>query len=203
MAFSNSEPEEQNTWCWWAKTTDTKIKYKERVKAKRFLPHQHEAEKSSSKLTSPLLTSYMATAARAFTLSRVTALSPDPLHSRHSFSRHHHHLLRCFPVHRRFSAPFSATVSCLSGGGVFNDDFVSTRKSNFDRGFLVIANMLKRIEPLDTSVISKGVSDAAKDSMKQTISTMLGLLPSDQFSINVTVSKQPLDSLLASSIITG
>ncbi|KAJ0051428.1 hypothetical protein Pint_02646 [Pistacia integerrima] len=145
----------------------------------------------------------MATAARPFTLSRVTALSPDRLHSRHSFSRHHHHLLRCFPVHRRFSASFSATVSCLSGGGVFNDDFVSTRMSNFDRGFLVIANLLKRIEPLDTSVISKGVSDAAKDSMKQTISTMLGLLPSDQFSINVRVSKQPLDWLLVSSIITG
>ncbi|XP_044465256.1 uncharacterized protein LOC123195545 [Mangifera indica] len=145
----------------------------------------------------------MATAARAFTLSRVTALSSDRLHSRHSFSRHHHHLLCCFPVRSRFSPSFSATVSCLSGGGVFNDDFVSTRKSNFDRGFRVIANMLKRIEPFDTSVISKGVSDAAKDSMKQTISTMLGLLPSDQFSINVRVSKQPLDSLLVSSIITG
>lgn len=84
-----------------------------------------------------------------------------------------------------------------------SDDFVSTRKSGFDREFSVIANMLKRIEPLDTSVISKGVSDSAKDSMKQTISTMLGLLPSDQFSVTVRVSKRPLDRLLASSIITG
>lgn len=63
--------------------------------------------------------------------------------------------------------------------------------------------MLKRIEPLDTSDISKGVSDSAKDSMKQTISTMLGLLPSDQFSVSVRVSKVPLHHLLASSIITG
>lgn len=63
--------------------------------------------------------------------------------------------------------------------------------------------MLKRIEPLDTSVISKGVSDSAKDSMKQTISTMLGLLPSDQFSVTIRVSKHPLDRLLISSIITG
>lgn len=141
--------------------------------------------------------SYMATAARAFTISRLTVLSPDPLHSRYSFSRRHHLLLSCHPASRCLAASFSTTVSCL------NDDFVSTRKSNFDRGFLVIANMLKRIEPLDNSVISKGVSDAAKDSMKQTISTMLGLLPSDQFSINVRVSKQPLDSLLVSSIITG
>lgn len=80
---------------------------------------------------------------------------------------------------------------------------MSTRKSGFDRGFSVIANMLKRIEPLDSSVISKGVSDSAKDSMKQTISTMLGLLPSDQFSVTIRVCKAPLDRLLASSIITG
>lgn len=67
----------------------------------------------------------------------------------------------------------------------------------------MIANMLKRIEPLDSSIISKGVSDSAKDSMKQTISSMLGLLPSDQFSVSVRVLKKPLDRLLMSSIITG
>lgn len=63
--------------------------------------------------------------------------------------------------------------------------------------------MLKKIEPLDTSVISKGVSDSSKDSMKQTISTMLGLLPSDQFDVMVRVSKGPLHRLLSSSLITG
>lgn len=100
----------------------------------------------------------------------------------------------------------AAVVSCLisgvDGGGV-SDDFVSTRKSGFSREFSVIANMLKRIEPLDVSVISQGVSDAAKDSMKQTISTMLGLLPSDQFSVTVRVSRRPLNRLIVSSIITG
>lgn len=63
--------------------------------------------------------------------------------------------------------------------------------------------MLKRIEPLDTSDISKNVSDSAKDSMKQTISSMLGILPSDQFSVSVRVSRVPLHRLLVSSIITG
>ncbi|XLS57073.1 hypothetical protein HN51_006828 [Arachis hypogaea] len=63
--------------------------------------------------------------------------------------------------------------------------------------------MFRRIEPLDNSVIPKGVSDSARDSMKQTISTMLGLLPSDQFSITVTVFKQPFYRLFVSSIITG
>ncbi|KAK9104745.1 hypothetical protein Scep_021589 [Stephania cephalantha] len=100
----------------------------------------------------------------------------------------------------------SAVVNCLysgvDGGGVA-DEFVSTRKAGFDREFSVIANLLKRIEPLDTSVISKGVSDLARDSMKRTISTMLGLLPSDQFSVSIRVSRGPLDRLLSSSIITG
>ncbi|XP_015879238.3 uncharacterized protein LOC107415430 [Ziziphus jujuba] len=153
----------------------------------------------------------MAATARAFILSRVTDLSlrprqppqpPPPPLSRH--------LVIARPLlpslQRCRLARSAATVSCLisgvDGGGV-SDDFVSTRKSDFDRGFSVIANMLKRIEPLDTCVISKGVSDCAKDSMKQTISTMLGLLPSDQFSVTVRVSKGPLDRLLVSSIITG
>ncbi|PRQ60768.1 hypothetical protein RchiOBHm_Chr0c44g0503551 [Rosa chinensis] len=123
----------------------------------------------------------MAAAARAFTLSRLTDLSlkpasasrfPPPLLARP--------LLPSFRAQRRRLACSASTIRCLisgvDGGGGVSDEFVSTRKSGFDRGFSVIANMLKRIEPLDSSVISKGVSDSAKDSMKQTISTMLGLL---------------------------
>ncbi|KAJ7974488.1 Seed maturation-like protein [Quillaja saponaria] len=149
----------------------------------------------------------MAATSRAIILSRFTNLSLNPLHPTKP------------PPIRSFCPPSlpaagkrcrfatsASTISCLisgvDGGGV-SDDFVSTRKSSFDRGFTVIANMLKRIEPLDVSVISKGVSDSAKDSMKQTISTMLGLLPSDQFSVTIDVSKRPLHRLLVSSIITG
>ncbi|XVE68016.1 hypothetical protein DITRI_Ditri09bG0034500 [Diplodiscus trichospermus] len=131
--------------------------------------------------------------ARAVIFSRITALSAKPLP---------HSLSRVLP-HRRNRPSSAVTLSCLNGGGVYDDYFVSTQKSNLDRGFLVIANMLKHIEPLDTSVISKGVSDSAKESMKQTISTMLGILPSDQFSVLVSLSKPPLHRLLFSSIITG
>ncbi|KAL2467654.1 G-type lectin S-receptor-like serine/threonine-protein kinase [Forsythia ovata] len=63
--------------------------------------------------------------------------------------------------------------------------------------------MLKRIEPLDTSIFTYGFSDPAKDSMKQTISAMLGFLPSAQFSVTVSITKRPLDRLILSSIITG
>ncbi|XP_075515107.1 uncharacterized protein LOC142549817 [Primulina tabacum] len=138
-------------------------------------------------------------ASRAIFTSRAADVSPKtnfPPLSRHL-------LIRPF---LRNSGPKRATMCCLisgvDGGGV-SDEFISTRKLSFGREFSVIANMLKRIEPLDTSMISRGVSDSAKDSMKQTISTMLGLLPSDQFSITVQVSKQPLDRLIVSSIVTG
>ncbi|EXB47722.1 hypothetical protein L484_010508 [Morus notabilis] len=147
----------------------------------------------------------MAATARAFVLSRFTDLSlrprqpPQPPPPPHRLTR------TAFPFlqrHRFAKAKVFCLISGVDGGGV-SDEFVSTRRSSFDRGFSVIANMLKRIEPLDTAVISKGVSDSAKDSMKQTISTMLGLLPSDQFAVTVNVSKGPLDRLLGSSIITG
>lgn len=62
---------------------------------------------------------------------------------------------------------------------------------------------MQKSEPLDNSVISKGVSDSARDSMKQTISAMLGLLPSDQFAVTIHISEQPLRRLLVSSVITG
>ncbi|KAF8390332.1 hypothetical protein HHK36_024857 [Tetracentron sinense] len=143
----------------------------------------------------------MAATARALFLSLKPRPPPPPtVASRHIFLRP----LLPATTKRRSSSPsvLSCLVSGVDGGGVA-DDFVSIRKSDFDRGFSVIANMLKRIEPLDTSVISKGVSASARDSMKQTISTMLGLLPSDQFSVTIRVSRRPLDRLLVSSIITG
>ncbi|BAU01119.1 uncharacterized protein LOC124833972 [Vigna umbellata] len=103
------------------------------------------------------------------------------------------HLLPLTRRRRRF------LLYCVVDG--FSDDAVTTR--NFNRGFTVIAAMLRRIELLDNSAISKGVSPAARDSMKQTISTILGLLPSDHFAVTVTVSKHPLHRLLFSSIVTG
>ncbi|CAA7031356.1 unnamed protein product [Microthlaspi erraticum] len=143
-----------------------------------------------------------ATSARAFMLFRVTDASRKKLllHQPPPSSSSPRRLPRRVPNR----AVTSSVISCLSGGGVSSDDsYVSTRKSKLDRGFAVIANLVNRIQPLDTSVISKSLSDSAKDSMKQTISSMLGLLPSGQFSVSVTISEQPLYRLLISSIITG
>lgn len=83
------------------------------------------------------------------------------------------------------------------------EDYVSTRGRRFNKEFKVLAKMLKQIEPLDTSVIGKGASSTSKEAMKRTISSMLGVLPSDRFQVTVGLSRQPLARLLHSSIITG
>ncbi|CAN0857561.1 hypothetical protein LINGRAHAP2_LOCUS6800, partial [Linum grandiflorum] len=143
-----------------------------------------------------------ATTAPAFLLSRITPKHHHPPPSSSPFLRHTLVPLRLVNISNH-AASCVTTVCCLSSGGGISDEFVSTRKYSLDRGFSVIANMLNRIPPLDNSVISKGVSDSAKDSMKQTISTMLGLLPSDEFSVTIRFANHPLDSLLISAIITG
>ncbi|KAI3452370.1 hypothetical protein Pfo_009035 [Paulownia fortunei] len=142
-------------------------------------------------------------AARAVLISRAADLSLKPTFLPAQPPLSHHLLIRpLLPAAPKKRSAISCLISGVDGGGV-SDEFVSTRKTGFGREFSVIANMLKRIEPLDNSIISKGVSDSAKDSMKQTISTMLGLLPSDRFSVTVRVSKYPLDRLIVSSIVTG
>ncbi|XP_016199043.1 uncharacterized protein LOC107640010 [Arachis ipaensis] len=159
-------------------------------------PTSYPSSQTSSSSSS---SSSMAVSSCPFFLSRLIDLS---LHN------HLHPLKSPLPSPPIFLRRRLLTTRCLVSSGSVDgffssDDLVFTCKSTFDRGFTVIANMLRRIEPLDNSVISKGVSDSARDSMKQTISTMLGLLPSDQFSVTVTVSKQPLHRLLVSSIIIG
>ncbi|XP_047326391.1 uncharacterized protein LOC124930066 [Impatiens glandulifera] len=170
-------------------------------------PLTSDDTKTSAKFSSSLARSLMAASSRAFVISRFAAdhsfmlLQPAPPCLPFS----HHFLLRpLLPSvsRKRSSVPVNCLVSGVDGGGV-SDDFVSTRNSGFDREFSVIANMLMKIEPLDTSLISKGVSDSAKDSMKETISAMLGLLPSDQFSVTVSASNIPFYRLLVSSIMTG
>ncbi|KAK6913166.1 Protein of unknown function DUF760 [Dillenia turbinata] len=133
---------------------------------------------------------------KAFMLSRITDLSlKKPLF---------YHLP---PPHPPYFPPLPRPLSLKRGnqnGVVCGLVFDTRNNSNhFDRGFSVISDMLRKIEPLDTSVISKTVSDSSMDSMKQIISTMLGLLPSDDFSVSIRVSKQPLHRFLVSSIITG
>ncbi|KAK6928247.1 Protein of unknown function DUF760 [Dillenia turbinata] len=132
---------------------------------------------------------------KAFVLSRIADLSLNkPLFD---------HLTPPHPAYPPLPRPLSLKRRNQNGVVCCLVSDTRNNSNHFDRGFSVISHMLRKIEPLDTSVISKAVSDSSKDSMKQTISTMLGLLPSDDFSVSIRVSKQPLHRLLVSSIVTG
>ncbi|MQM21700.1 hypothetical protein Taro_054743 [Colocasia esculenta] len=67
----------------------------------------------------------------------------------------------------------------------------------------ILSNIIQEIEPLDVSLIQKDVPMDTVDAMKRTISSMLGLLPSDQFHVLVEAFWEPLSKLLFSSMMTG
>ncbi|XP_078430301.1 MAR-binding filament-like protein [Wolffia australiana] len=67
----------------------------------------------------------------------------------------------------------------------------------------ILSNMIQEIEPLDVSLIQKDVPVETIDAMKRTISSMLGLLPSDQFHVHIEAFWEPLSKLLVSSMMTG
>jgi len=64
-------------------------------------------------------------------------------------------------------------------------------------------NLIKDVEPLDVSVVQRDVPPETVDAMKRTVSGMLGLLPSDQFSVVVEALWDPFFKLVISSIMTG
>ncbi|MQL78198.1 hypothetical protein Taro_010647 [Colocasia esculenta] len=172
----------------------------------------------------------IAVAVTAATVSSAPAMSAAAASARAAFllSRFRDLSLRCHPPSslspgsstalarrgtqgspgRRLSPP-PAVCCCfasgIDGGGGLADEFVFTAREERRRRreYSALANVLCRVEPLDASVIGEGVSVAAKDAMKRTISSMLGLLPSDQFHVAVGVSRHPLRRLLVSSVITG
>jgi hypothetical protein len=64
-------------------------------------------------------------------------------------------------------------------------------------------NLIKDVEPLDLSLVQRDVPLETVDAMKRTVSGMLGLLPSDQFSVVVEALWDPFFKLVISSIMTG
>ncbi|KAG6537449.1 uncharacterized protein LOC122034349 [Zingiber officinale] len=66
-----------------------------------------------------------------------------------------------------------------------------------------LLSLVDEIEPLDLRRIQKDVPPNTVSAMKRTISSMLGLLPSNQFNVTVEVLWESLFKLLISSIKTG
>ncbi|KAF3333907.1 hypothetical protein FCM35_KLT01598 [Carex littledalei] len=96
------------------------------------------------------------------------------------------------------SSSFSSSSSSPFDGGLDAKE----KYSSFNKKS-VLSNLIQDIEPLDVSIIQKDVPAETVDAMKRTISSMLGLLPSDQFHVVVEALWDPLFKLLVSSMTTG
>ncbi|CAJ2630467.1 unnamed protein product [Trifolium pratense] len=100
--------------------------------------------------------------------------------------------LRSNPTKSQSRSPFLVLASSTHHSF---DDFTSKKSA--------LSELIQEIEPLDVSYIQKDVPPTTVDAMKRTISGMLGLLPSDQFTVIVEALWEPLSKLLISSIMTG
>lgn len=134
-------------------------------------------------------------------------LSPSLLrfHNIPSHAQSRSSLLLCFPHWssnlnpRKLRTPLLVVASSARSF----DDFSSKRLRHYNSKKSVLLELIQEIEPLDVSHIQKEVPPTTVDAMKRTISSMLGLLPSDQFQVVIEASWEPLSKLLISSIITG
>ncbi|XP_028796523.1 uncharacterized protein LOC114751982 [Neltuma alba] len=100
---------------------------------------------------------------------------------------------------RKFRTPFVVVASSAQSFGDSSSERLRPKSSKKS----VLLELIHEIEPLDVSHIQKDVPPTTVDAMKRTISSMLGLLPSDQFQVVIEALWEPLSRLLISSIITG
>lgn len=117
-----------------------------------------------------------------------------------------HHIFKIFPkFFKIYHFPFKHHVSYLSEYyfvlKLMSFLTLSTFFSTFQNS--IFLNLIQEIEPLDLSRIQKDVPIGTIDAMKRTISSMLGLLPSDRYQVIVDASWESLSKLLLSSIMTG
>lgn len=71
----------------------------------------------------------------------------------------------------------------------------------FNRSHLY--NAATKIKPLDLTGLSEDVSVNSIDAMKRTISGMLGILPSFEFTMSIDMKKESLVKLMQSALMTG
>ncbi|XP_047315805.1 uncharacterized protein LOC124919580 [Impatiens glandulifera] len=145
------------------------------------------------------------------TLTSFLSFSPFPLTSSSRPRQDHPHLLyssssynlstlRTFQNPRISRTSFTnlTFASAQSSFGDFSSDNDNCRSKKS-----IMLDLVQEIEPLDVSFIQKDVSLTTIDAMKRTISSMLGLLPSDQFQVFIDALWEHLSKLLVSSMMTG
>ncbi|KAJ0980256.1 hypothetical protein J5N97_008511 [Dioscorea zingiberensis] len=105
----------------------------------------------------------------------------------------------------RLAASSKPRLLTLVAASAASFDELNARGKSHQRASknIILSNLIQEIEPLDVSLIQKDVPADTVDAMKRTISSMLGLLPSDQFNVMVEAFWNPIFKLLVSSMVTG
>ncbi|KAG6480552.1 uncharacterized protein LOC122015255 [Zingiber officinale] len=85
----------------------------------------------------------------------------------------------------------------------FNEFDAKVRSKSHSSKKSPLLSLIEEIEPMDVGHIQKDAPPNTVDAMKRTISSMLGLLPSNQFTVVVEVLWASLFKLLVSSMKTG
>ena len=85
---------------------------------------------------------------------------------------------------------------------MFNPEFLATEKNDPNEGNDLIQYLQKQ-SPEVLQRIAKSASEDIQEIIRHNVQGLLGMLPSDQFDVKVTCSKDNIANLLSSAMMTG
>ena len=85
---------------------------------------------------------------------------------------------------------------------MFNPEFLTTENNDSnDENDLI--QYLQKQSPEVLQRVAKSASEDIQEIIRQNVQGLLGMLPSDQFDVKITSSKENIANLLSSAMMTG
>jgi len=85
---------------------------------------------------------------------------------------------------------------------MFNPEFLATENNDPNEGNDLIQYLQKQ-SPEVLQRVAKSASEDIQEIIRHNVQGLLGMLPSDQFDVKVTCSKDNIANLLSSAMLTG
>tara|TARA_B100000287_G_scaffold78783_1_gene70920 strand:- start:602 stop:940 length:339 start_codon:yes stop_codon:yes gene_type:complete len=85
---------------------------------------------------------------------------------------------------------------------MFNPDFLATENNDPNEGNDLIQYLQKQ-SPEVLQRVAKSASDDIQEIIRHNVQGLLGMLPSDQFDVKISSSKDNIANLLSSAMMTG
>ena len=85
---------------------------------------------------------------------------------------------------------------------MFNPEFLATENNDPNEGNDLIQYLQKQ-SPEVLQRVAKSASEDIQEIIKHNVQGLLGMLPSDQFDVKITSSKDNIANLLSSAMMTG